>query len=762
MKNCLSLLLFAFVCNLSAQNNKLEKGEFSSVTPSAETLKFHISDDNKFQLSILSGIYEEVNDSIYFNTSYADMPKFNLKYSNPNPKSDKITIDLGEFSYYQYYSIYIGTQKNINSPVEYKPIKDLLDIKYSDYEAKKLKFEIDKVEFIYLVEDNLKKESFIEKFQVPNNVSKIDVQYSSFSLAKLKFRGVYNQETKQLIVTEGKNPIVFSKNVAQEVSEKPIEKTVQKNWTYDGKVADPTYDYDYPVDSTAVGVGYADEVPQYVFKLKIEKTLAEAQKEASKYPEKMLVVFYDTNKNAQKEFDQYIEDYQTNNQYYMYDKYNPEFDKYNFYLATEKDKNSLKKLGITDNQTIVFLNSNGVKLYHAKAKLDDYEYANYNLTSIYSELKSINAFTHLDDVVTNKKKSVSEVQKAFLNVTKSGKSNYIETIPPPALPATDAVIQVKEVEKIVEEVAAAAELAVDSTAVVEDYYDYSVLKEKNNIYKLKSSQKEVELKYKQLLDFHQNDKIVDADLVKIITSELSANSGFSNILFNKYDEALNANDFQSMDYLLKFFNEIPKIEATDYYDQYPTSSLIGIISNALNRTSNKSQTDKVIAYYDKLLKATNEDSWVLKGKMSILKENQKDVEFLNTFDAYFKSYIKDDSSIIEQLDKKYNSETDYSWNEFKSTFADEANEAAWFVVENVKSQTPSILKNAIKWSETSLIIEKDSPYYLDTLAQLYYRNGEKEKAILTEQKAIDNIKDGTLEQIEEYKLVLEKMKNGTY
>lgn len=758
MKNCLSLLFFAFVCNLSAQNNKIEKGEFSSATPSAETVKFHIYDDNKFQLSILSGTYEEVNDSIYFNTSYADMPKFNLKYSNPNPKADKITIDLGENSYYQYYNIYIGTQKNINSPVEYKPIKEFLNINYSDYEAKKLTFNIDKVEFIYLVEDNQKKESFIEKFQIPNNVSKIDIKYASYSIAKLKFRGVYNQQTKELIVTEGKNPIVFSKNIVQEVSEKPIEKLVQKNWTYDGKVADPTYDY--PVDSTAVGVGYADEVPKYSFKLKIEKTLTEAQKEASKYPEKMLVVFYDTNKNAQKEFDQYILDYQANNQYYMYDRYNPEYDHFNFYLATDKDKNSLKKLGITDNQTIVFLNSNGVKLYHAKAKLDDYEYANYNLTSIYSELKSINAFTHLDDVVTNKKKSVSEVQKALLDVTKSGKNNYIETIPPPTLPATDSVIQVKEVGAIepIEDTA----IAVDSTATVVDYYNYDVLKERNNIYKLISSQKEVELKYKQLLDFHQNDKTVDVDLVKIITSELSVNSGFSTILFNKHDEALNANDFESIDYLLKFFNEIPKIEATDYYDQYPTSSLIRIISNALDRTSNKSQTDKVIAYYDKLLKVTNDDSWVLKGKMSLLKENQKDDEFLNTFDTYFKSFIKDDSNIIEQLDKKYNSETDYSWNEFKNSFADESNEAAWFVVENLKNQTPSILKNAIKWSETSLVIEKNSPYYLDTLAQLYYRNGEKDKAIVTEQKAIDNIIDGTLEQIEEYKLVLEKMKNGTY
>ena len=72
------------------------------------------------------------------------------------------------------------------------------------------------------------------------------------------------------------------------------------------------------------------------------------------------------------------------------------------------------------------------------------------------------------------------------------------------------------------------------------------------------------------------------------------------------------------------------------------------------------------------------------------------------------------------------------------------------------------VKKAIFWSETSLKIEKDNSYYLDTLAQLYYKNGEKEKAIATESKAIENIKDNSTEQTEQYKIVLEKMKAGTY
>jgi hypothetical protein len=749
------LFFLTFLSNLIfAQQTKIEIGEFST-TSSQENLKFILSNDNKFHLSVLSGTYRQVNDSIFFDTENSNIPKFRLKYTDSNSKSTKLTFDLGENYYYKYYNIYIGFQQNSSSPVEFKTAKELLiAIDEIDYEKRQLSFEVEKVAYVYLVEEGLNGEAFIEKYQISDNVSSISVSYNPSILEKLKLKGYYDTDKKELLVTEGKTPLVFSKTPVKviEQAEQPIETKSQSNWTYPGKAATDTNNY--YVDSTATAYGYEDAVPQYIFKLKVEITLDEAMKVANSYPDKVLMVFYDTNKEAKKEFDTYIESYQNNAQYYMYDKYNPEYDYINFYLATEKDKSSLKKLGITENQSVVFLNFEGVKLYHAKAKITDDNYAYYNMSSFNIDLQPINALAQLDNVILNKKKSISDFKKVLLKVTKSGRSNYTSVIPPPA---TEAVVQVREVG--IDEVVK----AVDSAATIVDSYDYSVLKEKNNIYKFKSTQKEVESRYKQLLDFHQNDKIVDADMVKIITSELSSASGFSAVLFNKFNEALNTNDFQSIDYLLKFFNEIPKIETENYYDQYLSSSLNGIISNALDRASNKSQIDKVIAYYDKLLKISNNDSWVFKGKMNMLKENLKDVEYLNTFQNYYKSFIKDDSSIIEQLDKKYNPDKDYSWNEFKNSFANDLNNASWFVVEKMKNANPATITNAIKWSETSLKLEKNNFYYLDTLAQLYYKNGQKDLAILTEQKAIDAAllsSDSTL--IEEYKAVLEKMQNGTY
>ena len=47
--------------------------------------------------------------------------------------------------------------------------------------------------------------------------------------------------------------------------------------------------------------------------------------------------------------------------------------------------------------------------------------------------------------------------------------------------------------------------------------------------------------------------------------------------------------------------------------------------------------------------------------------------------------------------------------------------------------------------------------------QLYYLNGQKELAISTEQKAIDGATKALgYETAEEFRLVLEKMKNNTY
>jgi len=738
MKKYFLFLLFLLSNLLFSQNDKIEAGEFTLSPSSLENLKFILTEDNKFHLSVLSGTYQQVNDSIFFNNDIVDSSKFKLKFSNPNPKSDKITIDLGEGYYYQFYNIYLGTQENINSPVIYKKMKEFLNVTDEfDYQKHQLSFEIEKCDYIYIVEENLTGESIIEKYQVSNNVSKVEVTYSPNMFGKMKLKGIYNSSTKELIVSEGTTPLVFSKTTTTEVvaSEKPMETKSQKNWTYAGKIVEPVYDYS--VDSTATAYGYADEIPQYVFKLKIEKTLDEAIKASKNQLNKVLMVFYDTSKEASKKFETYIENYQTNQQYFMYDKYNPDYDHINFYLATDKDKNSLKKLGVTENQSIVFFSANGTKLYHGKGSLNDEVLSYYNATNITQDLLPLNALATIDEVVFSKKASASQLLDALLIVTNSGKFG-------------------NAVEKVV-----------DDPAFESNTYDYRILKEKNNVYKLKATSKEIDTKFKQILDYYINDSKLNKDLAKVIVNELRLTAGYSSLLFNMYDKPLDTIDLSAIDYLFKHYKELPNSADSDnYYDydyQFNSNYLSETISMALSRTKSTISLDKVLEYYNKLISVTENDVLVVKNKMNLLKQKGTEEQYLKSFDQYFSSYILDNSSVIEQLDKKYNPDIDYSWSEFKNSFANELNNAAWFVVEEVKNVNPTTLKNAINWSETSLKIEKDNFYYLDTLAQLYYKNGQKDLAIITEQKAVNAaLLSSDSKIIEEYKNVLVKMQNGTY
>jgi predicted Zn-dependent protease len=61
------------------------------------------------------------------------------------------------------------------------------------------------------------------------------------------------------------------------------------------------------------------------------------------------------------------------------------------------------------------------------------------------------------------------------------------------------------------------------------------------------------------------------------------------------------------------------------------------------------------------------------------------------------------------------------------------------------------------------MITKNNPYYLDTLAQLYYKDGQKDKAIETQKKALQYSSTVYEEQtLNDMKEVLDKMQNGTY
>lgn len=754
MKKIALLLAFFLVSFHFATAQKIDTGTYTANSPSAETIKLILAEDNKFHLTLISGTYEQQNDSIYFHPHGENLPVFEVSYVTAKSKSDKIKINLGKSAYFAYYSTYFGTQKINENTIEYQTLEERLkvDPNNEDYTEKEYAFDIDRAAFVYLVQENLGQAAQIEKYEVPENVVELKIKKSNTLFNKLKLKGVYNPNTRELIVSEGKSPIAFIKSKDDNLPYafvKPLETKEQKYWTYPGK---PNQEDEYPAaDSTVVDYDYQAEKPPYVFKIQTEKSLTDALKVAQKSPEKVLVIFYDTSKTAQDEFKTYLKNYETNTGYLMYDKYNPEYDRANFYLATDNDKNTLKKWGVTEPNSIVFLNTKGTKLYHCKGKMTDYDFSEYNLNYLVKEVMALNTLAQLDHVMANKKATLPQVEEALFAVVKSERSFVSDVVATVAPPKVNFDTRENDFN------------AVDTTAAVVQNYDYSMLKEKHNAYQFQSTSDAIALKYKQILEAHAKDSAFHPDLVRTILSELSNTNGFSHKLFGKQNEKLSLADFQSIDYLLKFFDAIPTIQTEDYTTDYSKRGLINTITYALNREANATQFDKVNEYYQKLAQVSNNHPKVLRGQLEFVKEKGSQAQYINAFEDYFDGIFPTNSNVIEQLDKAYNPDEELTWYEFKYSFANSANDAAWYVVEKLKATNPNALQKAIRWSETSLIIEKENHYFLDTLAQLYYLNGQKEKGIQFEQKAIDAaLVSSESSTIEDYKEVLEKMKNGSY
>ena len=810
MKKLLYFIAF-FVFSVSfSQEKTIPSGEYKTLKSETESVNILLQDNKRYSISVLSGVYEQKNDSIYFKSDQENDPVFKLEFGFEKSNSKKVLLKFDGLFLNYGDDKYIGVQETASSEIVYKTAQEFSNFKAMDYsEDIKYEKEIDHCYALYFVKESEYSETVIEKFILLKDVSQIKVSYNRTKSNSMNLNGYYDEKTKVLSVGAGrKNILNFAlKNNEEENSNfvNPSEKNSVKNWTYIGKKATENY-YNQAVDSAAT---YVDSVepaaPAYSFKLKIEKSVKDAFNVTrnSKDKSRFLVIINDTNnKNIEQQFKDFIESYQENIGYSMYEGYDAQFDHFDFYLANTKDKAELKKLGITDNPSLTFFNTDGVKLYHCKNQITDDSFSYYNTNTINTELKTLDYNVKIDAVFSNKKATQDQTLKVLYEISMQEVpyNSYVDE-ETGALPAIQEVkfvppvVKEKErVREVIKEDAAVIEPpverksdtieivqdypAIDTTAVVEvnsTYnYDYSLLKIKENKYKFKTNQNLVNDKWFKILEAHQQDKVVTKNLALTILKELN-NKGFTRILYLK-NATINSKINQlEMDYILKHYDTIlhfnnVKENVTYDVDYYSTYELKNDVTNWLNQSiikencKNKDDLTKAIARFKSFVSITNNDATVASSYMNALKDNNFQIEYLSAYENYFNSIVKDNSSIIEQLDSAFavKEAENYSanWVEYKYDFANQANEASWFVVEKVKDA--NLIKKALVWSETSLKIQKDDRYYLDTLAQLYYKNGEKEKAIITEQKAIDVLRDDDESQREEYKLVLEKMKNGTY
>lgn len=247
-------------------------------------------------------------------------------------------------------------------------------------------------------------------------------------------------------------------------------------------------------------------------------------------------------------------------------------------------------------------------------------------------------------------------------------------------------------------------------------------------------------------------------------------------LFNEKKETFSVLDYKGLDYLLKFYSQIKmadttKVEVNDDYYSYDKNiddAISGILNKRASTYYDYSKEDKLKAlnYYKKYLEVTNNKTRVLSDYLSLLNANliilDSKSEYYTAYENYYNSIVQSNNeSLIEALDEAFTKSQSTDWVGFKYSFSSLANDISWSVVEN--ETDAQLIKKAIKWSETSLKVYKQNGYYLDTLAQLYYKDGQKEKAIETQNNALKAMKGNEESKAYmEMKNVLDKMKKGTY
>ncbi|MHC0440012.1 hypothetical protein [Flavobacterium sp. 3-210] len=742
------LLVITGISYSFCQVKGIEKGTYLSTNKGGK-IKLNLLDDNKYELVFYTGNYEIKGDSLIFIQKEKSESNFNLAFAT-DKKAKKIKIKFPDSS---YYSFYIGTQ-NGTEDVVYQRLSDIKTKTDPNWEKTDLEFEIEKTNYLYLVYEDYDGKSNICKYALPKDISEVAVTYEFAPLGDLKIGGFFDRKTNELKISEpaGKNPLVFlNEKDPQPAKEKkviPVESQIISNWTYPGKeVVLATEDFGFEpivVDSSAAVTDYTVAPPalpaQYDFKLKIENNLKNALAATKEAKLKFLVFYTNSKDKAVKEnFAAFVKDQETQTAYNMYDAYNPVYDVYNYYLAGADDKKWLKNNKITNDPSILVLNGEGDILASAKSDLSDKSYQFGYYGDLYKKLQRANAFVNINKTFKNKKAKDADLIRAFNR-------------------------------------AAVLEISYDYDS---DYGTEVANSTEFVLTKISSDKKEVAQTWKNLIESHQKDSKPDMYLVETILREVK-NQGFTKQLFNE-ERVLNDTDFLSIDYLLKHADKIEENRLgfnNKEGEVHNLGNVISEISSALQantyiaqeKSSSDINKDKNISVYKKII-ALGKGNFESYSNYFQYLNNAEDatdsnIDFLKEFSTYFDSNLTS-SSPIEKLDAMFSaldSSSSYAydgWNSFKDYHSNLCNNAAWSVV--LQPQNASFLKEAIKWSEYSLVVTKNNPYYLDTLAHLYYKDGQKQKAIETQTLAVKYLNTVTEpETATDIQETLTKMKNGTY
>lgn len=746
MKRILAAI-FVFSSIVGWTQQKMKTGTYVSDISVGQKLLLNIKEDGTFDLVVFHGKFEYVGDSIKLKTNaYADQKFIMRKLATDTKPTSKLTIKIGETFYFYTSQIYIG----LDSDSDLKSLDSYLNTEEEiDYQNRTI--EVDRPHYLYVLDYN-SEGSDVSKFEIPKDASEIEIIYNGQAMSKVANLNAYIDpaDPDQIIISDGKMPLSFKyaeNGAASYVDVNEIKSlSASKNTTFKAPESEDPYGeiYDVAVEAADVSDYQAVELPSF-------NSLKEALKALESTPDKFLVVSYDPkNKSAQQEFKEFKANISNSLGYYSAEGEVNIWDNFLYYLMKDEEKKEFDKLGISKTPAVFVLNAAGVKIYHTEGSMIDHSVLFEPYYSIYASLLESNLKWKLDQVLQNKKAGLEDF-KAVLSETMKITSPFIDDYSVD----TDAETEVYETVEVVED---------------ESETDF---KDAQNLYALQSSLSTLQSKWLALLKAHQTDTQFDPVLSDLIKRELN-NDGFTIKLFKQNSSGFGEQDRLAIDYLLKFHDEIQAMDQAAVENYEETGYLVPIkqvISLHMDRVLN-AQTDakidqqQALQYYKEVLTKSKYSFEMSKAYLYALENNEtlKSKEFLNIYQMFFNQALPSQDHVVEQLDGLFTeileSNSFYDWPSFKYEFSELANTAAWYVVTESAS---AYYSDAIKWSEASLKLNKNNAYFLDTLAQLYYKNGDKTKAIETQQKAISHLKEeedpgGFMEMND----VLKRMQNGSY
>jgi hypothetical protein len=749
MKNI--VLYFWFVVLLANTFGQNSSDKIYVSDKYGNNLKLILKENKNYQLIYSEGVYNQTKDTMYLTSQAKEKELFTVVPIAQAKTLDSIVLSFtSEIGYPSTYNIAIASSSEESESLNFYPLYYFESSPNTTLSENLIKFKIKKAKFLFIAKKNSATNEYeVLRYEISPKTS--ELQISENYNAGNKLIGEFNEKGNIVISENGAYPIEFILQDKLTVPEQsqcltPTKtKDIYIDWNF-ATLYNPNNDYSVPGSDT--------------IKVTIETTLKEALKNLKVNPQACLIIV-----NEPKDvFDNFISMHKTSA---VDMKYYDETDKnifdFVFYNLKEDEINWLEKKNFSKNTKLLVLNTNELPVFYSEESVNKllagglYSYEYINLSR---QIKSIAGLCFVDEDLLNEKINVPQLKTVLYNAT--NKLNHISLFPEEINEAANSTTVPASIDSIVEY----------------EYNTSDIPVFRGKFYKSKITKQDLEIIFSRILDYYEKAPSYDRELFYTLYKELN-NEGISFKLFGDQKNLSSKKDFRGIDYLLKYYqtacefeNNNVNYDSIDYnnYVYFPaTGDIKYLMTNYLSRNlsdgfqenSSMEQKKEIITHYHDYLFNSPSDYYLLNSYVNSLIANRNQVELFSFYENFISRF--ETQNIIESLNNYYENNYDLNWYDLKNNFSTMANNVSWYVVEN-KINDSDRIKNAIEWSEMSLKLSRNNAYYMDTLAQLYYMNGDKQKAITTQEKAIDNYKgaDVNPETLTEMKNVLEKMQRDAY